>query len=118
MNKKSTGKHGEDIAVDYLKKHGYSIIETNFSCKLGEIDIIARDGKTVCFIEVKFRQNDFYGSPFDAVDTRKASKIIKTAQYFCLINGIKDVPLRIDVVGIVSNKDKADVVLIKNAIIM
>lgn len=118
MNNKFTGKVGENLAVNYLKKSGYRIIETNFSCKLGEIDIIAKDGKTLCFVEVKFRQNDFYGSPLDAVDKRKVSKITKTAQYYCLINHIKDVPLRIDVVGVVCNKDKTDVVLIKNAIMM
>lgn len=118
MNKRLTGRYGEDLAIDYLKKNGYKIIETNFSCNLGEIDIVAKDGKTLCFIEVKYRQSDNYGSPLEAVDSRKASKIAKTAQYYCLVKNIKEVPMRIDVVGIISSEGKADIVLVRNAIIL
>lgn len=116
MNKRQKGKEGEDLAVNYLKKMGYKIIETNFSCRLGEIDIVAKDGKTYCFIEVKLRKSEEFGSPLEAVDHRKASKLIKTAKYYCLKNNLSDVALRFDVVGIVKST-QTEIVLIKNAII-
>ncbi|GAB4431259.1 MAG: YraN family protein [bacterium] len=115
MNKRQKGKEGEELALNYLKKMGYKIIETNFSCRLGEIDIVAKDGKTYCFIEVKLRKSKEFGSPLEAVDHRKTSKLIQTAKYYCLINNLSDVPLRFDVVGIVKS-NQTEIVLIKNAI--
>ena len=64
---KSIGNFGEDEAVKYLMKHSYKIITRNFSCKLGEIDIIAKDKDVLVFIEVKARTNDKYGNPSDAI---------------------------------------------------
>ena len=63
MNKKTTGEIGEEFAVRYLRSQGYKILVRNFRCRLGEIDIIARDGKTVVFVEVKTRRSQRYGSP-------------------------------------------------------
>lgn len=115
MNKQDKGKKGESLAIDFLKNRGYKIVSNNFSCKWGEIDIVAKDGKTLCFVEVKFRKTQEFGSPLEAVDQRKMSKLIQTAKYYCLVNNIKDVPMRFDVVGILLKDNEPQITLIKNA---
>lgn len=117
MNKRQQGKEGEDLAVAFLKKSGYKILETNFSCKLGEIDIIAKEGRTYCFIEVKSRKSKDYGSPLEAVDKKKMLKLIQTAKYYCMMKNLIDVPLRFDVIGILFTDKHPEIELIKNAII-
>ena len=67
LSKKEFGNIGEDISCKYLEQKGYKIIERNFTCRQGEIDIIAKDGKELVFIEVKSRSNFFYGQAKDAV---------------------------------------------------
>lgn len=79
MYKKLVGNMGENVAVDYLKKKKYKILEKNFTAGKGEIDIIALKDKTTVFIEVKTRQNDSFGTPSEAVDLRKRKKLIETA---------------------------------------
>ena len=75
MNNKAVGGLGEDFAVYYLESCGYRIIERNFRCRLGEIDLIAQDGKTLVFVEVKTRRSRRYGSPQEAVTTAKQAKL-------------------------------------------
>lgn len=116
MNKRQEGKIGEELAIDYLKKKGYTIVETNFNCKLGEIDIIAKDGKTICFIEVKYRKTKEYGTSIEAIDANKARKLVNAAKYYCILNKVIDVPLRFDVIGIDIFENKPNYTLIKNAI--
>ena len=76
---KSAGQYGEDIAAAFLKKKGYLIVERNFRKRFGEIDIIAEDGGTIVFAEVKTRSSDRFGSPFEAVDSRKQKKMSRVA---------------------------------------
>lgn len=76
------GKSGEDLAARYLIQKNYQIIERNFRSKLGEIDIIARQGKTLIFCEVKTRLSSSYGHPFEAVTTNKQNKIRKVAELY------------------------------------
>ena len=76
------GKEGEDFAADYLQKQGYEIIDRNFECKQGEIDIIAKDKNEYVFIEVKTRQNLHYGMPCEAVDERKQKHILNATKYY------------------------------------
>ena len=94
------GSLGENEAVRILKKHGYKIIERNFFARLGEIDIIAKDGDYTCFVEVRLRKNDFYGSPTETVDIHKQKKIICAAKAYALKHSLFDSPLRFDVVAI------------------
>lgn len=117
---KNIGNFGEDEAVKYLVKHNYKIITRNFSCKLGEIDIIAKDKDVLAFIEVKARTNDKYGNPSDAIGYYKKRKIINTAKYYLMKENIKNLFCRFDVVEVfVSNDDNKiidkDINLIKNA---
>ncbi len=100
MNKRESGALGEDIAVEFLQKKGYRIIERNFLTPIGEIDIIAKKDGILCFVEVKFRKSDSFGSAFEAVDYRKLNKLRKVIEFYCLKNKIKDTPLRVEVIGI------------------
>lgn len=111
-NRKETGRSGEDAAVQYLKKQGYSIIERNYRLRIGEVDIIARDSEYVVFIEVKTRRGGSFGSPFEAVDARKQRRIAKVALAY--LQG-RDVPVRFDVVAVHLDGRGFRVELLKNA---
>ncbi|MDP2937962.1 MAG: YraN family protein [Candidatus Omnitrophota bacterium] len=109
------GKKGEEIAVGLLKENGYKILIRNYKTKLGEIDIIASDKDTICFIEVKTRQSDRFGLPSEAISGSKQRQISKVALMFLKEKGLLDKKARFDVVSILYSKDKPQVDLIKNA---
>lgn len=96
----SIGQKGEETAVKILAKQGYKIIERNFRTKMGEIDIIARDKEYTCFVEVRLRKNNNFGTPADTIDARKRQRIINTAKYYAQKKRIYDTPMRFDVVVI------------------
>lgn len=106
--KQRIGKKGEDIACKYLKENKYIIVERNFRCRQGEIDIIAQDTvkKELVFIEVKTRTNLNYGTPSSAVDKKKQIHILKVLKYYLYKNKIKDVPIRIDVIEVLGHQYK------------
>jgi len=79
MNRKDLGSWGEKIAVGYLKKHGYQIVETNFRCRQGEIDIIAQDNEYLVFIEVRTRKGYGFGTPEESVNVTKQKKLVSLA---------------------------------------
>ena len=88
-------------AAAYLKKKGYRILEANFRCRFGEIDLIARDGAYLVFIEVKYRSSLKDGDSLEAVNRRKQRKIIRVAEYYlCMHQEKADLPCRFDVIGI------------------
>jgi putative endonuclease len=109
------GKEGESIAVQYLIKNGYKILETNYRTKLGEIDIIAKDKKTIVFVEVKARRSVHFGSPKWAVTPQKQKKISMVALYYLKTTDQSNVNARFDVVAITANRDRPQVEIIKNA---
>lgn len=82
MNNRKTAIEGENAACEYLKKKGYVVLERNYSCPVGELDIIAKDGDTVVFVEVKSRTGTQFGQPEDSVGLQKRRKIILTARYW------------------------------------
>ena len=93
------GKKGENVAAHYLKKKGYKIVDKNFTTPFGEIDIIAWDGATLVFIEVKTRKSARYGHPFESVTRQKIKKISKVALYY--LKRFKTIPrARFDVLDI------------------
>ena len=100
MNRRETGTQYEERAAEYLISQNYQILERNYRIRSGEIDIIARDGTVLVFIEVKYRKNDESGNPLEAVDIRKQRKIIKVARYYLHQKKYGDVPCRFDVIGI------------------
>ncbi len=95
-----TGKLGEKLTVKYLKSKGYKVIEKNFECRQGEIDIIAQDKKELVFIEVKTRTNIKYGSPAEAVNNLKQKHLIKAVKYYLYSRHLENEFIRIDVVEI------------------
>jgi len=117
MTKKriSLGKKGEEIAVSYLKSLEYRIIERNYKCKFGEIDIIASDKKTLSFIEVKTRSSLDYGHPYYGVDRRKQHQISKVALSYLNKNNLQNIDARFDVLAIHISGEGEKVELIKNA---
>jgi len=109
------GKRGEEIAVSLLKDNGYKILLKNYKTKLGEIDIIASDKGTICFIEVKTRQSDRFGLPVEAISVFKQRQISKVALVFLKERNLLDKKARFDVVSILYSKDTPQLDLIKNA---
>ena len=98
--KGTKGAWGEECAAAYLCRHGYRILARNYSCRFGEIDLIAKQDDTYIFIEVKYRTGRTAGDPTSAVDGKKQKKISKTADYYRMLHQIPmDVPCRFDVVA-------------------
>ena len=116
MLKREIGNIGEEMAVKKLKKLGYKIIGRNFSAKCGEIDIIAKDGEYLVFVEVRLRSRSDYGKAAETVDKYKQRKIIKTAELYMLKTGCSFAPSRFDV-GAISADDtgKYEIEVIKDA---
>ena len=116
MNNKSGGNYGEDLAVNYLKGLGYKILERNFRIRGGEIDIVARDGEYLVFVEVKARWSHEYGLPVESITPWKIRALIKTASFYCVKINWKDGPYRIDLVSIdfAENRENPKIELIRN----
>jgi putative endonuclease len=116
MNQRQAfGKAGEITALIYLKKKGYKVLEQNYTCPLGEIDIIARHKRTIVFIEVKTRRSLSYGSPLYAITRRKQRKISMAALYYLKSNRQMDQGARFDVVTVQSTDTGQEIDLIQNA---
>ncbi|HEB76524.1 MAG TPA: YraN family protein [Nitrospirae bacterium] len=98
--RKQTGKEGEAFAVRYLKKKGYRIMASNYRTPLGEIDIVARDGDTIVFVEVKTRRSLSRGDPLEAVTGHKRRRLKMLALYYLKSNNMGDARGRFDVIGL------------------
>lgn len=93
-------QRGEDLATDFLKEKGYKIIERNFRKGYGEIDIIAIQGRTLVFVEVKTRTGNQFGTPLEAITYFKLRTLVKTAEFYKVLNPKLPDALRIDAVSI------------------
>lgn len=111
-----SGAKGENTAASFLQKNGYKIIARNFKARGGEIDIIALDGDTLSFIEVKARSTKEFGSPLEAITPRKLKSLIKTAQFYKIKNPKLPEAMRIDAVAILLDEDDKikSIELVKN----
>jgi putative endonuclease len=108
------GQKGEGLAAKFLRKNGYRVLEQNFKTPIGEIDIIAQDGDTLVFIEVKTRESLMYGQPFEAVNFSKKRKIANVALLY--LKRFRDIPpCRFDVVSIYYEGRKPECELIRDA---
>jgi putative endonuclease len=112
------GKAGEDIALDFLCKRGYRIIARNYRTRYGEIDIIADDGGTVCFVEVKMRCQTRYGSPEESVSRLKQRHISRAAMSFLKDRDQLESPSRFDVVSIDHSGPERQIELIQGAFVL
>ena len=113
--KKELGKKGEDLALRFLKKRGYRIIEQNYVCKMGEMDLIAKEKDTLVFIEVKTRTSMDFGPPQLAVTEFKQRQLSKVALNFLKEKKLEDVKARFDVVAILLTPGGEEIELIKDA---
>lgn len=112
MNKRLLGNEMEKAAARFLTDNGYRILDTNFFCNAGEIDIIAQNEGYLCFIEVKYRTDLSRGYPAEAVGPAKAARISRSALYYMNMKGMPEsTPCRFDVVAILGDK----IELIKDA---
>lgn len=116
LTKLKDGRRAEDLATSYLEAQGYKIIAKNYRTKLGEIDVIGRDGNCVCFIEVRSVNTRRFGSPEYSVTRRKQGQIARSALSYIKQHRMEEEDCRFDVVAI-ENMDTAmpEIRLIKDA---
>ncbi len=116
LSRTELGRRGEDEATRALKRSGYRIVQKNYRCRYGEVDIIATDGNVLCFVEVKTRRDDKFGSPKDAIDDRKARHMLAVAENYLTTKGLSDMQARIDVVSVEVRGERFHCEIIKNAV--
>lgn len=115
MQKDTYGKVGEIIAAKHLQSKGYKIISKNYKNELGEIDLIAKDGDYLVFVEVKTRLSKAFGGPLEAVNLHKQNKIRQVATFYLKQHKLLDTNCRFDVVSIVGQIDDYEITHIENA---
>jgi putative endonuclease len=103
--KDDLGRRGEQLAVEHLTAQGYTIVDRNWRCPIGEIDIVARQGGTAVVVEVKTRSGVGFGHPLDAVTPRKLARLRRLAGAWCAAHPGEGVTLRIDVIGVTAGRD-------------
>lgn len=111
----SLGRLGEDLARERLKDLGYRIVKTNYRCPLGEIDLVARDGDVLVFVEIKTRRNEPLGQAKEAVTRRKQAQLSKVALAYMKSNNLWGSKARFDVVAIGLIDGKNEIEIIKDA---
>jgi len=118
MESKRTGigLKGEELAFRFLTEKGFKVLERNFRCPLGEIDIIGREGDVIVFVEVRTRRSYRFGSPVESVDVRKQKRLSHLALYYLKVKGMLGRAARFDVVGItLGEKEEVDINWIRDA---
>jgi len=114
-DRKALGNRGESSAVAFLQAHGFKILETNFWTRAAEIDIIAMDHETLCFIEVKTRRSIKKGLPKESITRSKQNKIILGASFYLRKNRLLESKIRFDVIEVLEKDDQFEFNLIKHA---
>ena len=105
MNKREVGSCYEELAAVYLQKKGYRVLERNYRCRQGEVDLICTQGPCLVFVEVKYRTDGRMGGPLEAVDKRKQRRIRQAAAHYMYSHGFaEDCACRFDVVGILGER--------------
>ena len=111
----STGKKGEELAAAYLEEAGYRIIVRNYRCLFGEIDMVAEEGETLVFVEVKSRRSDAYGDPQLAVGPQKQKKMSRISLHYLSEHHLRHRLARFDVVAVKLLPAGNRIELIRNA---
>jgi putative endonuclease len=94
------GRHGEELAVEYLQERGYAVLDRNWRCRDGEIDLVATDRNQLVIVEVKTRSGTAFGDPAEAVTVRKAVQVRRVTQSWLAAHRIKWCEIRFDVVAV------------------
>ncbi|MCL5056726.1 MAG: YraN family protein [Actinobacteria bacterium] len=100
LKRLTLGRAGEEAAANYLKKRGFHLLQRNFSCMLGELDIVAMDGPCMVFVEVRTKSVSSFGLPQESITRKKKQKLKQVASFYLLAKNIKDKPLRFDVIAV------------------
>lgn len=101
MNRAESGAWAETQACEYLVEQGLSLIERNFRCRLGELDLIMEDDQTLIIVEVRYRQKTGYGTPAETVTRAKRERLLRTARFYLQKNRVSsDIHCRFDVMSI------------------
>lgn len=112
---KVKGNYGEEIAKEYIKGKRYIVLHQNFNCRVGEIDIIAKDKNDLVFIEVKTREFGKNLRPIEAINKCKLERIVKAAKYYAFINDLEDVNMRFDAIEVIlKNRTIIEINHVKN----
>ncbi|MDI9570315.1 MAG: YraN family protein [Pseudomonadota bacterium] len=111
----SAGRRGEELAAAFLARAGYAILDRNWRCPLGELDIVARDGGTLVFVEVRTRRSARFGAPEESVGFSKRRKLSRLATFYIHRYGLFDVPARFDVAAVHLLPSGPEVELIRDA---
>jgi putative endonuclease len=114
-SRRQLGDHGEELAAVALRKQGYKILERNYVTPLGEIDLIARQGKTLVIVEVKTRKSTRFGSPQEGVSLAKQKRLRRLADYYLKDKRLSEASVRFDVVAVTLAGDELRVEIIPNA---
>ncbi len=117
-DRKQTGSLGEKVAAEHLIKRGYAVLQQNYRCPIGEIDIVAQDSESLAFVEVRTKRSRQFGTPEESITPTKQAKLIELAESYMQEHGNPDQPWRIDVMAVELGKgDKVTrIELIKNAV--
>ena len=113
--RQKTGQLGEDAAVRFLQAKGYKILERNFRCSFGEMDIIARQGDELVFIEVRSRRSEGFGDPAESVGAVKQRKLSRIALHYLQKHDLLDTKARFDVLGIRVRPEGQEIELVRDA---
>lgn len=107
------GALAEQLAAQYLQQQGLKLLQTNYSCRFGEIDLILQDGNTHVFVEVRLRSSAAFGGAAASIDARKQAKLVRTAQHY--LSGFRQLPpCRFDAI-LMQSIDTSNIEWIKNA---
>ncbi|MDO9559277.1 MAG: YraN family protein [Syntrophales bacterium] len=115
MRRIMTGKLGESLAVVHLQKMGYQIVAQNYRCLYGEVDVVARDGDTLVFVEVKSRKSGTFGAPQEAVGLEKQKKLSRVSLHYLQQKRLETCKARFDVIAVRMSPDGTRIDLIQNA---
>jgi len=117
MHTQRTGKRAEDLALEFLVKQKLKLRARNYSCRLGEIDLVMQQADTLVFVEVRYRSHSQFGGALESVDWRKQAKLSRTATHYLQAHNLLSEPARIDVVALSSlDGEDASLQWIKNAV--
>lgn len=114
------GRRGEELAADRLRADGYEILARNYRCRAGEVDLVARDGEWLVFVEVRTRHGDAWGSPEESVTEAKQARLVKVAETYLAERESWDVDWRIDVVAVELDAGGAvrRLTVVRNAVVL
>ena len=109
MERKQYGDEGEEAAVRFLEARGYRVRARNFSCRYGELDVVAEHGDTVCFVEVRMRSTAVWGDPSHTVSFAKQRRVVKAALHYLQTQRLREKMIRFDVISVVGRGERATV---------